>query len=70
MKQILRIFENLIIQNNVKLFLLCNPHNPVGRVWTEEELIKLGDICLKHKVMIISDEIPHCDFVHENYKHK
>ena len=62
-------FENLIIQNNVKLFLLCNPHNPVGRVWTEEELIKLGDICLKHKVMIISDEI-HCDFVHENYKHK
>lgn len=61
-------FENQIIENKVKLFILCNPHNPVGRVWTKEELIKLGDICLKHKVKIISDEI-HSDFVYEGHEH-
>lgn len=55
-------FENKIIENDVKLFLLCNPHNPVGRVWTREELEKVGDICLKHNVLIVSDEI-HADFV-------
>lgn len=54
-------FENKIVKENVKLFILCNPHNPVGRVWTKEELTKLGDICLKHKVIVISDEI-HADF--------
>lgn len=54
-------FENKIIANNVKLFLLCNPHNPVSRVWSKEELIKLGDICLKHNVIVLSDEI-HQDF--------
>lgn len=56
-------FENKIILENVKLFILCNPHNPVGRVWTEEELLKLGDICLKHNVIVVSDEI-HADFVY------
>lgn len=56
-------FENKIISENVKLFILCNPHNPVGRVWTEEELLKLGDICLKHNVIVVSDEI-HADFVY------
>ena len=55
-------FEQKIIQENIKLFLLCNPHNPVGRVWTREELEKLGDICLKHGVVVVSDEI-HQDFV-------
>ena len=55
-------FEEKIIQNGVKLFLLCNPHNPVGRVWTKEELIRLGDICMKHHVIVVSDEI-HQDFV-------
>ena len=45
----------------VKLFILCNPHNPVGRVWTREELERLGDICLRYGVTIMSDEI-HCDF--------
>ena len=55
-------FENKIIENDVKLFLLCNPHNPVGRVWTREELEKVGDICLKHNVLVVSDEI-HADFV-------
>ena len=48
----------------VKLLLLCNPHNPVGRVWTKEELKKLGDICLKHNVIVIADEI-HGDLVYK-----
>ena len=56
-------FEKKIVDNNVKLFILCNPHNPVGRVWTKEELTKMGIICLKHKVTVISDEI-HSDFVY------
>ena len=55
-------FEKKIVEENVKLFLLCNPHNPVGRVWTGEELTRLGDICLKHKVIVVSDEI-HSAFV-------
>lgn len=49
--------DKKIADNNVKMLILCNPHNPVGRVWTKEELIKLGEICLKHKVLVISDEI-------------
>ena len=55
-------FEKKIIENNIKLFLLCSPHNPVCRVWTCDELQKLGDICLKHNVIVVSDEI-HSDFV-------
>lgn len=55
-------FEKKIVENNVKLFLLSNPHNPGGAVWTKEELIRIGDICLKHNVIIASDEI-HADFV-------
>lgn len=54
--------------SNVKLFLLCSPHNPVGRVWKEEELRRLGEICLKHGVRIVSDEIHH-DFVFPGYRH-
>lgn len=61
-------FEKKIIENNVKLFILCSPHNPVGRVWTREELQKLADICLKHKVYIFSDEI-HSDLVYEKDTH-
>lgn len=61
-------FEHKIIHNKVKLFLLCNPHNPVGRVWTREELIRLGDICMKHDVIVVSDEI-HEDFVFQG-KHQ
>lgn len=57
-------FEKKIVDNNVKLFLLCSPHNPSGRVFTREELLKLGDICLKHNVIVVSDEI-HSDFVFE-----
>ncbi len=55
-------FEQKIVAHKIKLFLLCNPHNPVGRVWTKEELTRLGDICVKHHVTIVSDEI-HEDFV-------
>ncbi|MBQ8085781.1 MAG: pyridoxal phosphate-dependent aminotransferase [Lachnospiraceae bacterium] len=55
-------FEQKIINENIKLFILCNPHNPVGRVWTKEELIKIGDICVRHKVLVISDDI-HQDFI-------
>lgn len=61
-------FENKIVQNNVRLFILCSPHNPVGRVWTKEELIRLGDICIKHGVTVVSDEI-HADFVYEGNRH-
>ncbi len=61
-------FEEKIVSGNVKVFILCNPHNPVGRVWNGEELIRLGEICLKHGVMVVSDEI-HADFIFEGYKH-
>ncbi|WP_455717536.1 MalY/PatB family protein, partial [Anaerosporobacter sp.] len=61
-------FEDLIIKNSVKVFLLCSPHNPVGRVWTKEELTRIGEICLKHNVIIIADEI-HQDFVYGEKKH-
>lgn len=61
-------FENKIVQNNVKIFLFCNPHNPVGRVWTKEEIRKLADICLKYNVIIVSDEI-HSDFIYQGHKH-
>lgn len=61
-------FEKKIVKNNVKLFILCSPHNPVGRVWSVEELKRIGDICIKHDVVILSDEI-HADFVYEPNKH-
>ena len=55
-------FERKIIEENIKLFFLCNPHNPVGRVWSKQELTEMGDICVKHGVIVVSDEI-HQDFV-------
>ena len=61
-------FEDKIIRENIKLFLLCNPHNPGARVWTKEELTRLGDICIKHDVIVVSDEI-HQDFVFGEAKH-
>ena len=61
-------FERQIVEKHVKLFLFCSPHNPVSRVWTKEEVERLGDICLKHHVIIVSDEI-HADFVFEG-KHQ
>lgn len=60
--------ERKIKNNNVKIFLLCNPHNPVGRVWTIEELTRVGNLCLKYNVKVVSDEI-HADFVYPGYKH-
>ena len=46
----------------MKLFFLCNPHNPVGRVWTKEELTAIGDLCVQYGVTVVSDEI-HGDFI-------
>ncbi len=60
-------FENKIKHYNIKLFLLCSPHNPVGRVWNKNELNKIVEICKKYNVFIVSDEI-HSDFVwNENH---
>jgi cystathionine beta-lyase len=61
-------FEQKIVNNHVKLFILCSPHNPVGRVWTKDELKGLFDICKKHNVFVISDEIHH-DLVFADNKH-
>lgn len=61
-------FEKKIVENKIKLFVLCNPHNPVGRVWTRDELLTLIDICLRNDVIIFSDEI-HSDFIYDGYKH-
>jgi cystathionine beta-lyase len=61
-------FEDKIIKNDVKLFILCSPHNPVSRVWTREELLRLSEICLRHNVLVFSDEI-HNDFVYAPNKH-
>ena len=55
-------FEKKIVEYHVKLFLLCSPHNPTGRVFTKEELTAMGDLCVKHGVKVVSDEI-HNDFV-------
>lgn len=60
--------EQKIIDNHVKLFLLCSPHNPVGRVWTLDELEAVGNLCQKHGVIIVSDEI-HSDFTFEGHTH-
>lgn len=61
-------FEEKIKKEKVKLFILCSPHNPVGRVWKKDELLKLGQICLKNDVKIISDEI-HSDFIYPGHQH-
>lgn len=61
-------FEQKASDPGVKVFLMCNPHNPAGRVWTREELTRLGEICLKHQVFVISDEI-HCELVMPGYKY-
>ena len=55
-------FERVITEHDVKLFIHCNPHNPVGHVWTEEEMDRLFSICQQHNVLIISDEI-HQDLI-------
>lgn len=64
----LQDFEQKIVEHQVKLFLLCSPHNPVGRVWTAEELTAMGEICVKHDVTVVADEI-HADFIYPGSKH-
>jgi cystathionine beta-lyase len=61
-------FTYKIVKNHVKLFILCSPHNPVGRVWTKEELRRLGDICRENGVIVVSDEI-HADIVYPGRRH-
>lgn len=61
-------FEEKVVKENVKLFFLCNPHNPVARVWSQEELRRLGDICVRHGVIVVSDEI-HADFIFQGRHH-
>lgn len=56
------------LQQGVKAFILCSPHNPVGRVWTKEELTEMGRLCLKYDVLILADEI-HADLVFKQYNH-
>lgn len=55
--------EEKLARKKTSLFILCNPHNPTGRVFSKEELLHIGDLCLKHNVLVLSDEI-HCDYVH------
>ncbi|MGN0984166.1 MAG: MalY/PatB family protein [Gemmiger sp.] len=60
--------ERRIEEQSVSMLLLCSPHNPVGRVWTPPELERLGDICRRHGVTVVSDEI-HCDFAFPAHPH-
>lgn len=60
--------ENTLKSERVKLLIFCSPHNPIGRVWTKEELEKVAEICLKHHVLVVSDEI-HYDIVSPGHSH-
>ena len=60
--------EEIARDGRVKVMILCNPHNPVGRVWTENELTKMGEICLKNNVLVVTDEI-HSDLVYPPHRH-
>lgn len=60
-------FERQAADEKTKVFLLCNPHNPAGRVWTPDELSRMNDICLRHGVKVIADEI-HCELIMPGYK--
>ncbi len=59
-------FENKCADPKTTVFLLCNPHNPAGRVWTKEELERMNEICIRHDVKVISDEI-HCELIMPGY---
>ncbi len=61
-------FEAQIVENQVKLFILCNPHNPVGRVFRRAELQRMAEICLAHDVVVCSDDI-HCDLIFSGHHH-
>ena len=62
------LLERVIIEDDVKMMILCNPHNPIGKVWTQDELYQIGTICQRNKVFVISDEI-HMDFIYGENKH-
>ncbi|WP_312468981.1 MalY/PatB family protein [Neobacillus sp.] len=57
------------LQEGCKLFILCSPHNPSGRVWTKDELLKIGALCLEYNCLILSDEI-HSDIIYKNFQHQ
>lgn len=61
-------FEQKLREHQCKIMLFCSPHNPAGRVWTKEELMKIGELCKKYNVLVISDEI-HCDLIFKGHKH-
>lgn len=61
--------EKKLSDPRTKMFILCNPHNPVGKVFTEDELTKIGEMCLKHNVVIFNDEI-HGDIVYKGHVHR
>lgn len=61
-------YEKKIVENDVKLFILCSPHNPVSRVWKRDELSRMAEICLRHNVIVFADEI-HNDFVYQPNVH-
>lgn len=61
-------FEDKIVSEKVKMFILCSPHNPGGRVWKKEELLRISEICLEHNVLVVSDEI-HSDITFEGHTH-
>ena len=60
--------ERKAADSDTKILLLCNPHNPAGRVWTKDELTRIGEICRKNNVTVVSDEI-HCELVYPPYKY-
>lgn len=61
-------FEKQCADEKVKVFVLCNPHNPAGRVWSADEMKKMGEICHKYNVRVVADEI-HCELVMPGYKY-
>lgn len=63
-----RDLEEKASMEDVKLLILCSPHNPIGRVWTKEELERVAEICVRHQVFVISDEI-HFDLILPGYEH-
>jgi len=60
--------EKKVKDPRAQMIILCSPHNPIGRVWTKEELKQLGEICIKNEILIVSDEI-HCDLIFPGYNH-
>jgi len=62
-------FEQQVVEHQVKLFLLCSPHNPIGRVWKADELREMVRICVRHNCLILADEV-HCDFVFPGHVHQ